>query len=80
VTTATRPNHLLTRARFNAGLSIRGLADAASVSPSTIVNLEKHGRPPRADIAKRIADVFGLRPTDIFELPLPGDDQETAAA
>jgi transcriptional regulator with XRE-family HTH domain len=82
VTAATTPdptNLLLRRARFNAGLSLRELAEAAGVSVGTIVRLEKHGGEPQAATAKRVADALDLRPTDLFELPLP-EPREVSAA
>jgi DNA-binding XRE family transcriptional regulator len=77
VTRATKHNHLLARARFNAGLTQKDLAAAAGCSARSIHNYEVEGRTPEAPIAKAIADVVGLKPTDIFELPSP---QEPVAA
>jgi len=80
VSPANPRNHLLTRARFNKGFSMRALAQRAGISTSWLVELEVHGRQPGPDVAKRVADVLDLKPTDLFDLPLPGDDQEPAAA
>jgi len=61
------PNQVLTRARFNAGLSVRDLAKRAGCTHQTLYDLEADsGRRVRPATAKRIADVLGLKPTDLF--------------
>ena len=60
--------------RLNRGLSRRQLADELGVSPRVIEYAEQGGRPhPRN--AKKIADFFDCRVTDIWPLA----PEETAA-
>lgn len=68
-------NILLIRARFNAGLTQKQLAERAEVSERTIQNLEGGSR-PEAPTAKAVADVFELRPTDLFQVEADWDGRE----
>lgn len=68
---------LLKRARFNAGLSVRDLAERTGCSYQTLYDLEADGhRVPRPPTAKAIADELGLKPTDLFVID--DFDSETA--
>lgn len=58
---------LLTRARFNAGLTKRELARRTGVTPRTIANIEA-GQRPSPQTAKTVADFFGVKPTDLFSV------------
>lgn len=60
----------LTRARINAGHSIRGLARELHTHEQTIRRLEQ-GLPVRPESAKPVADYFGVRVTDL--MPLEGE-------
>lgn len=51
--------------RFNAGLSAEKLGVETGVSGHTIRRLEA-GATPTPAIAKRLADHFGLKPSDIW--------------
>lgn len=62
----------LTAARINAGLSKRGLAQAAGVGFATVQRLEA-GEGARPENAKKIADLLGCKVTDLMPL-----DRETA--
>lgn len=63
---------LLKRARFNAGWSQEALAEKAGVSAETIRRIENGSRPSPV-VAKKIADQFEVKPTDLF----PFDDYVT---
>lgn len=69
---------ILKRTRFNAGLSPEALAKTVGVSPQTIRNIEDGGQPHPAT-AKKIADHFGLKPTDLFPLGDLEPDTKDAA-
>jgi ribosome-binding protein aMBF1 (putative translation factor) len=55
----------LTSARLNAGLSMRGLADAVDVAEQTIRRLED-GEGVHPANAKKVADYFGIKVTDLL--------------
>lgn len=61
-------NPLLRRARFDAGLTQQELADKVGVGRQRVVAYERDGVVPRVKTARRIADVFGVEPTDLFPL------------
>lgn len=63
----------LEEARVNAGHSLRSLADALSIAPATIQRLEA-GETVHPANAKKIADFFGVKVTDLMPL-----DKERAA-
>ncbi len=52
--------------RINKGLSQRQLAERAGLSPGSVWRLEHHGS-GRPDTLKKIADVLGVRPTDLLK-------------
>lgn len=64
----------LTEARLNAGHSIRGLAAHLDVPEQSIRRLEE-GKGVTPANAKKVADYFGLKVTDL----LPVDGADTAA-
>jgi transcriptional regulator with XRE-family HTH domain len=59
------PPFNLARARVNAGLSRRALADASGVPAPTIERLEK-GAGARLPNAKKLADFFQVQVTDLM--------------
>jgi putative transcriptional regulator len=72
-------NLLLFRARRNAGLTQAELGRRVGVSRQTVVAYERDGQIPQPKRAKEIADVFGLRATDLFDFDgLPPDEKEAA--
>lgn len=58
---------LLKRARYNAGLTKQELARRVGVTRRTITNWEE-GDIPWPHHAKAVADVFGVKATDIFDI------------
>ena len=75
----TTPGLVLRHLRFNEGLSVEDLAKRVGVSRQSVYDMEKesYGR-PRAQTAKAIADVFGVKPTDIWPVLPPESLQEAA--
>ena len=63
----------LRTARINAGLSQRELAEVVDVPYVTVQNLER-GRGARPSNAKKIADYFEIKVTDL----LPTEQKEAA--
>ncbi len=53
-------NNPIKQARIRAGLTIRGIAEAVGVAPSTITAIEGGKKVPRADTLRKIADVTGV--------------------
>lgn len=51
--------------RINQGLSQRGLAERAGLSPGAVWNLEHRGSGSPATL-KKVADVLGVRPVDLI--------------
>ncbi|HLL56727.1 MAG TPA: helix-turn-helix transcriptional regulator [Rubrobacteraceae bacterium] len=51
--------------RINQGLSQRRLAEKAGLSPGAVWRLEERGS-GRPDTLKKLADVLGVRPTDLL--------------
>jgi transcriptional regulator with XRE-family HTH domain len=51
--------------RINQGLSQRQLAEKAGLSPGAVWRLEERGS-GRPDTLKKLADVLGVRPTDLL--------------
>ncbi len=68
-------------ARLNEGLSQRALAEEVGVSRETIRLLEQGIRPenPRPAVAKRIADRFGIKVTDLMARADDEEPKEAAA-
>jgi transcriptional regulator with XRE-family HTH domain len=66
----------LTTARLNAGYSIRGLAVHLGIGEQAVRRLEA-GEPVHPATAKKVADFFGVRVTDL--MPVNGDDAPTEA-
>lgn len=64
----------LAELRFNKGLSPEDLGSACEISGRTIRRLEQ-GHKPTASTAKKIANYFGVQPSDIWPV-----DTEAAAA
>lgn len=60
------PRFDLRSARLNAGLSQRELAEEAGVPLVTIQNLEAARGGARPSNAKRLADYFGIKVTDLI--------------
>jgi transcriptional regulator with XRE-family HTH domain len=56
----------LRKLRINHGLSQRRLAEKAGLSPGAVWMLEGRGS-GRPDTLKKIADVLGVRPTDLLK-------------
>ena len=52
--------------RIDRGLSQRQLAERAGLSPGAVWRLEQRGS-GRPDTLKKIADVLGVRPTDLLK-------------
>lgn len=53
-------NNPIKQARIRAGFTIRGIAEAVGVAPSTITAIEGGKKVPRADTLRKIADVTGV--------------------
>jgi transcriptional regulator with XRE-family HTH domain len=68
----------LRAARLNRGLSVREAAKEIGVKPSTLRRAE-HGDGVHPGTAKKIADYYGVRVTDIWPLPDPDPDERVAA-
>jgi predicted transcriptional regulator len=64
----------LTTARLNSGHSIRGLATHLGIGEQAIRRLEA-GEPVHPATAKKVADFFGVRVTDLMPL---SDDEAVA--
>jgi transcriptional regulator with XRE-family HTH domain len=76
----TQPQINLVAERINRGLSVLELAEQVGTSAMTIRRAESGERMPRPKVAKRIADLYGVKVTDIWPLELvDGDPQEQAA-
>jgi DNA-binding XRE family transcriptional regulator len=58
----------LAELRFNEGLSPEQLGDACEISGRTIRRLEEGAIRPSPAIAKKLADHFDIKPTDIWPL------------
>jgi transcriptional regulator with XRE-family HTH domain len=65
----------LAELRFNKGLTPEELGEECEVSGRTIRRLEDGGK-PTASTAKKLADYFELRPSELWPL----DDSKAAAA
>lgn len=59
------------------GMSQRGLADAAGLTPASVSRYVNGEREPRAPTAAALADALGVRPSDIIGAP---DEQELDTA
>jgi len=68
-----RRNLTLARERFDKGLTVEQVAAEADVHPDTYRRAEMGIHVPRPGAAKRIADFFDLKPTEIW----PIEDSET---
>lgn len=55
----------LTELRIDAGLSQRALAERAGLSHNTVFNIEARGS-ARPDTLKKIADVLGVRASELL--------------
>ncbi|MDP8923545.1 MAG: helix-turn-helix domain-containing protein [Chloroflexota bacterium] len=64
---ATDGQFTLREARAERLLSIRALAQAASVAPSTIYLIEAGRTIPRASVIRRVADALAVPPRQIYE-------------
>jgi DNA-binding XRE family transcriptional regulator len=64
---------LLVRARWNAGLSQEALAEKVGISAETIRRIENGSRPQPAT-AKKLADYFEVKPTDLFDIERASDE------
>jgi transcriptional regulator with XRE-family HTH domain len=64
--------------RLNRGLTIRALAERLDVSAGTIRAAER-GESVHPANAKRIADYYGVKVTDIWPVPDPDPDETLAA-
>lgn len=53
-------------ARVNAKLTQRQVANAVGISKNTLSNYEKGKSIPKVDIAKKLADLYGMRVSDII--------------
>lgn len=53
-------------ARVNAQLTQRQAANAVGISKNTLCNYEKGKSIPKVDIAKKLADLYGMRVSDII--------------
>lgn len=53
--------------RLDRGLSIRSAAKKIGIGPD-VLNRAERGNMPRPDSAKKIADFYGLRVTDIWPI------------
>jgi transcriptional regulator with XRE-family HTH domain len=70
----------LTTARLNAGFSIRGLARDLGIGEQAIRRLE-NGEVVHPATAKKVADKFGVRVTDLVSFGDPdGNDTPVAVA
>jgi len=58
----------VTEMRIEQGLSMRQLAERAGLSAGTVSQAERRGA-ISADSAKRIADVLGVHPMDLVDVP-----------
>jgi transcriptional regulator with XRE-family HTH domain len=52
---------------FNEGFTVSKLAEQSGVNRKTIAAV-LDGRRPRADVAKKLADAFGVQSTDLFPM------------
>lgn len=59
--------------RINRGLTISEVAETCDVARSTLVKAEG-GEMPQPPQAKRIADFYGVRVTDIWPVPEPVEE------
>ena len=60
----------LAERRFNAGMSPEELGKACGVAGLTIRRIEDGATRPSPRVAKKLADHFGVKPSDLF--PVPG--------
>lgn len=61
--------------RMNRGLSVEEVCDAVEVLPATYRYYERTGGQPRdTAVAKRIADYYGVRVTDLWPVEAPSRD------
>lgn len=67
----------LAERRFNAGLTPEQLGQKAGVSGMTIRRLEESGRRPTPAIAKKLANHFGVQPSELWPLE---EEREASAA
>ena len=66
---------MLRSVRLNKGLSVRALADEVRVNPASVYYWERRHTPPRDPaVAKRIADFFGVKVTDLW--PVKGESYD----
>lgn len=54
--------------RLNRGLSQRAMAEEIGITQAILVGVEAEGRRPQPAHAKKIADYFGVRVTDLWPL------------
>jgi transcriptional regulator with XRE-family HTH domain len=74
-----RPAAGLKQKRLDRGLSHRALARLAGISEGTARSAER-GQIPTPAVQFKIAQVFGLRPTDLWPLQDELDEEEAAVA
>jgi DNA-binding XRE family transcriptional regulator len=58
----------LAERRFNAGMSPEELGAACGVAGMTIRRIEDGATKPSPRVAKKLADHFGIKPSDLFPL------------
>lgn len=59
-------NSQIKQARIRAGLTVRGIAEAVGVAPSTITAIEGGKKVPRADTLRKIADAVGATMDELW--------------
>jgi len=59
----------LAELRFNEGLSPEQLGEVCEISGRTIRRIEEGTAHPTPTVAKKLADHFDVKPTDIWPLP-----------
>jgi transcriptional regulator with XRE-family HTH domain len=57
----------LRRLRTERFLSIRSLAEAAGISPTTMLRMEQNRGPVRPVTVRKLAEALGVEPTEIAE-------------
>ena len=62
----------LRRARERRLMTIRDLAAASGVGPSTILRLEKHGQEAHMVTARKLAQALGVAPDELLGEELEG--------
>jgi transcriptional regulator with XRE-family HTH domain len=63
---AVGPGESLAERRFNAGLSADELGAACGVAGNTIRRIEDGATRPSPRVAKKLADYFSVKPTELF--------------